>query len=94
MARKRKQTEQAPVTLEELPHDAEALTDAEAEATKGGSVAVAFAGSMGVIGPADSPADPTIPPHGQTGFELLEPENPGRGGSGDPTSGGPSTPLK
>jgi hypothetical protein len=36
MARKRKQTEKAPVTLAELPRDAEALTNEEAEAAKGG----------------------------------------------------------
>jgi hypothetical protein len=36
MARKRKQTEQAPVTLEELPRDTQELTSEEAEAAKGG----------------------------------------------------------
>jgi hypothetical protein len=36
MARKRKQTEPAPATLEELPRDPEGLTSEEAEAAKGG----------------------------------------------------------
>jgi hypothetical protein len=36
MARNRKRTEQAPVTIEELPRDTKELTPEEAEAAKGG----------------------------------------------------------
>jgi hypothetical protein len=45
MARKRKQTEKAPVNLEELPRDAEALTNEEAEAAKGGWMMVYYRGN-------------------------------------------------
>jgi hypothetical protein len=38
MARTRRQTEKAVVTLEELPRAAEALTAAEAETAKGGQI--------------------------------------------------------
>jgi hypothetical protein len=40
MARKRKQTEQTAITLEELPRAAKELTSKEAEAAKGGSFSV------------------------------------------------------
>jgi hypothetical protein len=87
MARNRKQTENPTVTLADLPRDSQELTDAEAEATKGGSVAYASAASMGVIGPVESPVDPSISLRRLPGVELLEPE-------GLPRGDGHSTPAK
>jgi hypothetical protein len=89
MARKRnpKPTENPTDTLAELPRDMQELTEAEAEATKGGSVAYASAASMGVIGPVESPVDPNDSLRRLPGFELLEPEV-------RLPNGGPSSPPK
>jgi hypothetical protein len=57
MARKRqpKQTEKPTVTLKELPRDAEELTNAEAEATKGGILFISPGAYKAALAAGSSP---------------------------------------